>query len=215
MSRNALRETAIVAVVYAVAMTVGLATAFAEGRFIGSPVTKWEDDGRSMTLTHSFEYIDSNNRSWRVPDGVRVDGASIPSIFWSLIGGPFEGKYRNASIIHDYFCDIRKRRWQEVHKVFYDGMLTSGVESAKAYIMYEAVEKFGPRWDESKVDPKCLKPDGKFDFDKCTQDSAVVPGRTITPPHGKKELEAFADEMKSVASPDDLQKLRGLAEQSK
>jgi uncharacterized protein DUF1353 len=63
-------------------------------------VTRWEDDGRLMTLVESFAYIDSSGRTWRVPSGVQVDGASIPQVFWSIIGGPFEGRYRNASIIH-------------------------------------------------------------------------------------------------------------------
>ena len=194
-----------------IAGILGSIGAFAGGQFSGSPITKWEDDGRLMTLMESFEYVDAKGRTWRVPGGVRVDGASIPQVFWSLIGGPFEGKYRNASVIHDYFCATRKRRWQDVHKVFHEAMLTSGVDSARAYVMYKAVEEFGPRWEEPKIDPKCLRADGKFDFEKCTQDSGVTTGKVTTPRLGKEELHAFAEEMKSVASPEDLEKLRALA----
>jgi Protein of unknown function (DUF1353) len=189
-------------------------SAFATGKFVGNPVAQWEADGRSMTLVESFEYVDVNGRSWKVPSGVRVDGASIPQIFWTLIGGPFEGKYRNASLIHDYFCENRKRRWQEVHKVFHEAMLTSGVENAKAFVMYKAVEKFGPRWDEPKIDPKCLKPNGKFNFERCTENSGVVQGPMIMPPVGKRELESFIKEIDSVAKPEDLEALKALAERS-
>src|SRR5712692_9140850 len=31
--------------------------------------------------------------------------ASIPRAFWSVIGGPLEGQYRNASVFHDVACD--------------------------------------------------------------------------------------------------------------
>jgi Protein of unknown function (DUF1353) len=40
-----------------------------------------------------------------VPAGAIVGGASIPQVFWSIIGGPFEDKYREASVIHDYYCE--------------------------------------------------------------------------------------------------------------
>lgn len=163
-----------------------------------------------MTLMESFEFIDATGRSWRVPSGVNVDGASMPKAFWSLIGGPFEGKYRNASVIHDHFCEIRKRKWQEVHKVFYEGMLASGVDSAKAYVMYKAVEQFGPRWDEPKVDPKCLKPNGEFNFEACTENNATQTP-PVVPPMDKQALRRFIDEVSGVASPDDLAKLKALA----
>ncbi len=208
-------KTFIITMACLLAVTAASISAFAYGRFVGNIITKWEDDGRYMTLVESFEYIDGNGRSWKVPGGVRVDGASIPSIFWPIIGGPFEGKYRNASVIHDYFCENRKRSWQDVHRVFQEAMLASGVDRAKAYVMYKAVEEFGPRWEEPRIDPKCLKPNGKFNFDNCTQDSAVTPGKVSNPHIGKKELEAFTEEMKSVASPEDVQTLRALAEQSK
>ena len=184
------------------------------GEYVGTPVTRWEPDGRSMILMDSFEYVDGKGRGWHVPSGVRIDGASIPGAFWSLIGAPFEGKYREASIIHDYFCEQRRRRWQEVHKVFHEAMLTSGVGTAKAFVMYKAVEKFGPRWDEPKVNPKCLGRDGKFDFDRCTENSGYLP-TTVTMPHiGKSELEGLIEEVKGNASPDDLRALEELAKKA-
>lgn len=211
----AVRKIAHFASICSLVTILDLSPVMAEGKFIGNPITRWEDDGRSMTLAESFEYIDPNGRRWRVPEGVRVDGASIPSIFWSLIGGPFEGKYRNSSIIHDYFCDIRKRRWQDVHKMFYDGMLTSGVARSKAYLMYKAVEEFGPRWAEPKVDQKCVLPNGKFNYSRCIEDSAIVSSKIFVPPAGRKELHAFVEEMKAVASPEDIEKLRAIADRAK
>ncbi|WP_405081992.1 DUF1353 domain-containing protein [Pectobacterium versatile] len=121
--------------------------AIGPGHFTGlPPQTKWLGDGRSMQLVRPFGYVATNNREWNVPMDTIVDGASIPRVLWSLIGGPFEGLYRNASIVHDYFCVIRTHPWPDVHRMFHYAMLCSGVPSLKARIMFYAVYRFGPRW---------------------------------------------------------------------
>src|SRR5215510_1582180 len=125
----------------------GSATAQNLGRFEGELVLRALPDGRNMELVRPFKYIDSRGVIWPVPAGTRVDGASIPSAFWSIIGAPYTGKYREASVIHDYYCEARSRHWKAVHKVFLDGMLTRGVERIQALLMYLAVYRFGPRWD--------------------------------------------------------------------
>jgi len=114
------------------------------GRFKGELVLKALPDGRAMQLVHPFAYVDSHDVSWPVPSGVQVDGASIPSVFWSLIGAPYTGKYREASVIHDYYCATKSRHWKAVHRVFLDGMLARGVDKIRADL---AVYRFGPRWD--------------------------------------------------------------------
>ena len=127
---------------------------FAEG-YIGELITKALPDGRMLELVQPYGFEDSNGRQWGVPAGTVVDGASIPSIFWSLVGGPFSGKYRNASVIHDYYCDTKHRDWRSVHKVFHEAMLVSEVSEKKAKVMYYAVYRFGPRWEVIKWQPRC------------------------------------------------------------
>lgn len=116
------------------------------GRYIGDVIAKWLDDGRTMELQQDFVYVDSSGVEWLAPKGAKVDGASIPPAAWPLIGGPFEGRYRNASVIHDVACQLKSRPWQAVHRVFYDAMLLSGVSSLKARTMYAAVLIGGPKW---------------------------------------------------------------------
>jgi hypothetical protein len=119
------------------------------GVFNGEVVTKWLKDGRRMLLIQDFSFIDSSGLTWLAPKGTVVDGASIPKPFWSVMGGPFEGQYRNARVIHDHYCETWKthgRSWQSVHKVFYYAMLAAGVPESKAIAMYIAVRQFGPRW---------------------------------------------------------------------
>ena len=131
-------------------MTTPGVTAFA-GEFSGDPAVRLSGDGRTATLIESFSFKDDEGRSWDVPAGTVVDGASIPQPFWTFIGGPFEGRYRNASIVHDHYCVKRSRPWRAVHRVFYEGMIAGGVDEAKAKLMYYAVYKFGPRWEVRTV----------------------------------------------------------------
>lgn len=114
--------------------------------FNGTVQTEWDKDGRHMTLLKDFQFVDSNGVVWDAPPGSVIDGASIPKFAWSIIGGPFEGLYRDASVIHDVACDKKDRPWAEVHKAFYNAMVTSKVDTVKAKVMYAAVYYFGPRW---------------------------------------------------------------------
>ena len=117
------------------------------GCFEGGVVASWDDDGRNMTLREDFVYVDPKSRRWVAPSGSVVNGASIPSAFWTLIGGPFEGKYRNASVVHDVGCDDMTASWEDVHRMFYEACRCGGVDEAKAKMLYYAVYHFGPRWE--------------------------------------------------------------------
>lgn len=109
-------------------------------------------DGRLMQLLEPFGFVDPAGKTWQVPQGAKVDGASIPRVLWTLVGGPFEGKYRDASVVHDFYCDTRTEPWQAVHRVFFDGMLAAGVGMTRAKLMYSAVYLQGPRWSQTAVD---------------------------------------------------------------
>lgn len=112
----------------------------------GAVETRWLEDGRRMVLTSDYKYVDALSVEWHAPRGSVVDGASIPRFLWSSIGGPFAGKYRKASVVHDVACDAQERTWDQVHRMFYDACRCSGVSPFKARLMYAAVYHFGPRW---------------------------------------------------------------------
>jgi hypothetical protein len=116
------------------------------GRFEGRVVAVWNADGRTMILVEDFAYTDPKEHRWAAPKGRKIDGASIPQVFWSFIGGPFEGEYRNASVVHDIACEDKTEPWREVHLMFYLASLLGGVNPLKAKIMYGAIYQFGPRW---------------------------------------------------------------------
>lgn len=117
-------------------------------RYEGRPTVEFLADGRQVKLLTDLTFYDPADTRWAVPAGAIVDGASIPRLFWPIIGAPLDGNYRDASIVHDWYCDRRTRTWQATHRVFYEAMLVSGVPHTKAKIMYFAVRWRGPRWEE-------------------------------------------------------------------
>ena len=116
------------------------------GYYSGAPVTQWDPDGRTMTLLTELRYTDPKGQVWIAPAGSVVDGASIPRSLWTVMGGPFEGKYRNASVLHDVSYDQHNRPWQECDRMFYNAMRCSGVGAVEAKTMYYALYKFGHHW---------------------------------------------------------------------
>ena len=96
------------------------------GSFKGDLITRALEDGRRLELVQPYAFEDATGKLWGVPAKTLVDGASIPQVFWSITGGPFSGKYRNASVIHDYYCVAKTDAWENVHLVFYNGMRANG-----------------------------------------------------------------------------------------
>jgi len=105
-----------------------------------------KDKSGRVRLLEELVFIDRHGKKWTAPKGYVVDGATIPKFFQGFIGTPYGGQYVLASVIHDVAYDQKKVSWQEVHQVFYDAMLASGVEARKASIMYMAVYEGAPRW---------------------------------------------------------------------
>jgi hypothetical protein len=105
----------------------------------------WVEDGRSMTVNGHLEFTDSRGVRWCAPSGSVVNGFSLP--WWSpLIGTPFTGKGRRSSIIHDVACQLKEQPFADVHRAFYEGLITDGMWRVKAWAYGMAVKYFGPRW---------------------------------------------------------------------
>lgn len=84
-----------------------------------------------------------------VPVGTVFNGASIPRGAWTLLGTtPLEGSVLPAAIVHDDMCERVLRTSDEVHKLFYFGLLASGVSRLNARVMYASVLAYGPQWNK-------------------------------------------------------------------
>jgi hypothetical protein len=132
------------------------------GYYDGDPVTKWNPDGRTMTLLTELRYTDPHGVEWVAPIGSVVDGASIPRYLWSIMGGPFEGQYRNASVLHDVAYGQKKRPWQDCDRMFYYAMRCSGVNAVEAKTMFYALYKFGHHWKFPIKRGKPVKHEGQM-----------------------------------------------------
>lgn len=173
------------------------------GSFTGTVKVEWIDADRRMRLLDNFTYTDPAGVVWGVPKGAVINGASIPRPFWTIIGGPYTGEYRDASVIHDYHCEIRTKSWQEVHLMFYWAMLARGVGRMKAKVMYGGVYHFGPRWKIVQV-TTTGKQGGAQDMDLKTYDMKV----TWREPYSEEKLKSM---MSSIEEKDlSLEQIRQL-----
>jgi hypothetical protein len=189
------------------AATAALEAVVGFGAFDKEPVTTWLADGRHMQLVEPITYTQQDGAAWPVPALAIVDGASIPQPFWSIIGGPFEGQYRDASVVHDYYCDVQTRAWQTTHRMFYEGMRCSGVPIVKAKIMYYAVYRFGPRWTLAATTEAVTPPGGVLE-------AAVAAGPTPGPLRADSYDAGSANaDMQAIAATDpDLAEIEAMAD---
>lgn len=131
-----------------VAMAKGLSTKaiFAHGEFSpDDPQTEWRAEtgsDRNMTLVRSFFFLDPKKKSWDVPAGYTIDGASIPRALWTLVGSPYTGDYRRASIPHDKACRDalgNKKARKAADRMFYHACRAGGCSVAEAVLLYLGV----------------------------------------------------------------------------
>lgn len=97
-------------------------------------------------LSENFGFTLSSERGFvyaTIKAGYHWNGASIPKAFWSLIGGPFSGKYALASLIHDLLYDVHYTLRREADDIFLQVMKMEGVGKLKRWLMYQAVRRFG------------------------------------------------------------------------
>lgn len=77
-----------------------------------------------------------------IPKGFLINGASIPRLVWSAIGGPYSPDILRASVIHDYMY-IHKLGRDKADNAFYRVLQEDDTHGLKAYLMYVAVKSFG------------------------------------------------------------------------
>jgi hypothetical protein len=143
---------------------IGISTARAE--FIGN--LEFTPSGCEQTglceLKLDFRYKDPNGVEWVTKAGDKTDGASIPPWAQPFVGQPFDKLFLKAAVIHDHYCDRHVRPWRQTHRVFFDALLETGVDLAKAKLMYYAVYLAGPKWVELIPGKPCGGPGGDCIF---------------------------------------------------
>lgn len=78
-----------------------------------------------------------------IPKGYAWDGASIPRIFWRIIGPKGDNTFLNASMVHDIICENKylvayDRQLSSI--ILREILLASGVAKWRANTMYNIVD---------------------------------------------------------------------------
>ena len=111
------------------------------------PAKKWY----RSPLWKLLEEYTSCNGNVTVPTGFITDGASIPKWAQRFIGEPLEGDTLRAVLVHDVYCENKKRSQEDTHKVFREILKLDGVNFLTRTLMYQAVTKYNkiknPFWN--------------------------------------------------------------------
>lgn len=110
-----------------------------------------QEDMYELTETYTY-YWTRNGTQYRiiVPEGFRNDGASIPRIFWTILGLTPDGLIRAAALIHDFIL-VNKGRLKENHQLLlWAGWKECGKlidkKSADKLFKQIAIESGIPKW---------------------------------------------------------------------
>ena len=179
------------------------------GEFSGEPESIWlTEDGtqdRSMKILREFTFHDPSAKKWSAPAGSVVDGASIPRALWTIVGSPYTGDYRRASVVHDVACveaggDKKKRRAAD--RMFFHACRAGGCSIWQSVVLYLGV-RIGaaaadvPGWHAAiateTTGPRIRRTDDELRLERDFQtiaDRVLAPGETDDP----EELEGRTDE---------------------
>ena len=185
------------------------------GEFSGEPQAIWltEDgtDDRKMRILKDFFFKDPSSRKWPAPIDSTVDGASIPRALWTIVGSPFTGDYRRASVVHDVACvegggDNKKRRAAD--RMFFHACRAGGCSIWQSIVLYLGVRVGAaaadvPSWHAAIATetsgPRIRRTDDELRLERDFQtiaDRVLAFGETDDP----EELERRADEALSVVA---------------
>lgn len=92
-----------------------------------------------------FDHEKENVYTFTIPKGYCYDGASIPRVFWRLIGSNTDNSFLIPSMIHDVLCEnhsyVNNDRYF-ADKVFERLLYVSGVPAFNRWLMFHSVDNF-------------------------------------------------------------------------
>jgi len=185
------------------------------GEFSGEPEAVWlTQDGtedRPMKILQDFYFVDPSSKKWQAPAGSVVDGASIPRALWTIIGSPYTGDYRRASVVHDVACDEaggNKKKRRAADRMFFHACRAGGCSIWQSIILYlgvriGAVASEVPAWQAAvateTAGPRIRRTDDELQLERDFQviaDRVLAPGVTDDP----EEVERRTDKALSVVA---------------
>lgn len=83
--------------------------------------------------------------SFTIPKGYKWDGASIPRLFWRLIGSKTDSAFLIPSLVHDVLCENHSYVGNDRYfadKVFERLLYVAGVSAFNRWLMFHSVEGY-------------------------------------------------------------------------
>lgn len=78
-------------------------------------------------------------QTYVVPKLFISDFASIPRIFWTLVGHPADHRWREQSVLHDFLCRTGIIPRKVADQIYYDSLREGGLGYLQAQAIYFAV----------------------------------------------------------------------------
>ena len=94
-----------------------------------------EDDGTTVVRTLRPLYYQTAIGLVVVPENFRSDGASMPRLFWRLIGHPFQMQYLREAILHDWLYRTQPCSRALADRIFYE-LLAGKVKPWRRRLIY-------------------------------------------------------------------------------
>lgn len=94
-----------------------------------------EDDGTTVVRTLRPLYYQTALGLVVVPENFGSDGASMPRLFWRLIGHPFQMQYLREAILHDWLYRTQPCSRAQADRIFYK-LLAGKVRGWRRRLIY-------------------------------------------------------------------------------
>ena len=90
-----------------------------------------------------FDHVKEHTYGFTIPKGYTYDGASIPRMFWRLIGSNTDNSFLIPALIHDVLCENHKyvNNDREFSSKVFDALLqVSDINKFKRFLMTNSVD---------------------------------------------------------------------------
>ncbi len=151
----------------------------AGGFFQGKVIVEWLDDPYvlKMRMTQDFAFRHSDGDTWVVPANAIVDGNSLPTLFVSFIGRPFDSSFRKTALVYDHAAKSKQRSWKDAQRMFHEAAIVEGVMPVEAKVMYLLLNAAGLRWAERgdrDCYGRCHRRDANLEWSPRVRDEDVL-----------------------------------------
>ena len=105
-----------------------------------------------MEFAQDWYFVVDGKKVW-IPKGYFYNGASIPRVFWSIIGSPFDPQYWAAAGAHDWRYLTHTSTRPDADETLFQLCRQAGVGLWRARTIWGAVRSCGyPAWTNNAKD---------------------------------------------------------------